>query len=69
VLATALAAVVWNLSIARLGLARTAMGFYWVPIFGVGFAVGFMGEALTAWHAAGLACVIVGSRLGFAPGK
>ncbi|NIM40236.1 MAG: EamA family transporter [Hydrogenophaga sp.] len=67
VLATALAALVWNLSIARLGAARTAMGFYWVPIFGVGFAVVFLGEALTVWHAVGLGSVIVGSRLGFAP--
>lgn len=67
VLATALAAVVWNLSIARLGAARTAMGFYWVPIFGVGFAVAFMGEAVTGWHLVGLVGVILGSRLGLAP--
>ncbi len=68
VLATGVAALVWNLSIARLGIARTAMGFYWVPIFGVAFAVAFMGEALTAWHALGLVSVILGSRLGFARG-
>lgn len=66
VLATALASLVWNVSISRLGAARTALAFYWVPIFGVGFAAAFLGEALSGWHALGLASVIAGARLGLA---
>lgn len=66
VLATAVAALIWNLAISRLGAARTALAFYWVPIFGVGFAAAFLGEPLTFWHLAGLAGVICGARLGLA---
>jgi drug/metabolite transporter (DMT)-like permease len=63
VCATALAAIAWNSAIARIGVARTAMAFYWVPIFGLGFAVFALGEPLTIWHPIGLACVIAGSML------
>jgi drug/metabolite transporter (DMT)-like permease len=63
VCATALAAIAWNSAIARIGVARTAMAFYWVPIFGLGFAVLALGEPLTIWHPIGLACVIAGSML------
>ena len=61
--ATAIAGVVWNKAISHLGAARTAMAFYWVPIFGVAFAALFLGEAVTWWHALGLAGVILGARL------
>jgi drug/metabolite transporter (DMT)-like permease len=64
VFATAIAALVWNLAIARLGASRTALAIYWVPIFGVAFAAAFLGEPLTLWHLAGLAAVILGARLG-----
>lgn len=64
VLATAVAAVIWNMAIARLGAARTSLAFYWVPVFGVGFAAAFLEEPLTLWHLAGVAAVIVGARLG-----
>jgi drug/metabolite transporter (DMT)-like permease len=64
VAATALAAVVWNRAIAKIGAARTAMALYWVPIFGVAFAVLFLGEPLTRWHFAGLVAVLTGSFLG-----
>jgi drug/metabolite transporter (DMT)-like permease len=63
VCATALAAIAWNSAIARIGVARTAMAFYWVPIFGLAFAALALGEPLTFWHPLGLACVIVGSLL------
>jgi drug/metabolite transporter (DMT)-like permease len=64
---TAVAGIVWNKAISRLGAARTAMAFYWVPIFGVGFAALFLGEAVTWWHALGLAGVILGARLSAQP--
>ncbi len=61
--ATALAAIAWNTAIAHMGVARTAMAFYWVPIFGLAFAVLVLGERLTVWHPIGLLCVIAGARL------
>lgn len=61
--ATALAAIAWNQAIAKIGLARTSMAFYWVPIFGLAFAVLALGEDLSVWHVVGLVCVIGGSRL------
>jgi drug/metabolite transporter (DMT)-like permease len=64
VVATALVAVVWNRAIATIGAARTAVAFYWVPIFGVAFAVLAFGEPFTAWHFGGLVAVLAGSYLG-----
>lgn len=61
--ATAFAAVAWNRAIARIGVARTAMWFYWVPVFGLGFAALALGEPLTAAHALGLAGVVAGSMM------
>ena len=63
-LATALGALVWNRALQVLGVARAALYVYWVPIFGVGFAVGLLGEPLTVWHAIGLAAVLGGTWLG-----
>lgn len=63
-LATAAGAVVWNRSVLSLGVARTALYAYWVPIFGVCFAVALLGEPLSGWHAVGLAGVLGGTWLG-----
>lgn len=63
-LAISVGALVWNRALATLGVARTALYVYWVPIFGVGFAVLLLGEPLTAWHLAGLAAVLTGTWLG-----
>jgi len=63
-LATALGALVWNRALSTLGVARTALYVYWVPIFGVSFAVLLLGEPLTAWHVGGLAAVLGGTWLG-----
>ena len=60
--ATALAALAWNRAIARIGIARTATAIYWVPVFGLAFAVLIFGEPVTAWHLVGLGAVIAGSR-------
>ena len=63
-LATAWGALVWNRALTTLGVARTALYAYWVPIFGVSFAVLLLGEPLTVWHAVGLAAVLGGTWLG-----
>ena len=63
-LATAWGALVWNRALTTLGVARTALYAYWVPIFGVSFAVLLLGEPLTQWHGVGLAAVLAGTWLG-----
>ena len=63
-LASAFGALVWNRSLVTLGVARTALYAYWVPIFGVLFAVAVLGEPLTVWHGVGLAGVLAGTWLG-----
>ncbi len=63
-LASAVGALVWNRALTTLGVARTALYAYWVPIFGVGFAVLVLGEPLTVWHGVGLAGVLSGTWLG-----
>ena len=66
-LASALGALVWNRALTTLGVARTALYAYWVPIFGVAFAVLLLGEPLTVWHGIGLAGVLSGTWLGTRP--
>jgi len=63
-LSTALGGLVWNRALVTLGVARTALYAYWVPIFGVAFAVLLLGEPLSAWHGVGLAGVLGGTWLG-----
>lgn len=67
VFATALGNWVWNGAIARIGLARTAVYIYWVPVFGMGFAALLLGEPLNAWYGLGLVLVLGGSRLSARP--
>jgi len=64
VLATALSNLVWNRAIARIGVARTAVFLYWVPVFGVAFAALLLGERLTLWHLFGFLAVMAGTYLG-----
>lgn len=63
-LATALGGLIWNQGLVRLGVARVALYAYWVPLFGVGFAVLLLGEPVTVWHGLGLAAVLAGTWLG-----
>jgi len=63
VTATALCNWVWTLAIARIGMARTAVYLYWVPVFGMGFAALLLGEPLNIWYGVGLALVWGGARL------
>ncbi|MCW5652832.1 DMT family transporter [Hydrogenophaga sp.] len=64
VFATALSSIAWNQAIGRIGVARTAVFFYWVPVFGVLGAVVLLGERLTAWHLVGFVAVMLGTWLG-----
>jgi drug/metabolite transporter (DMT)-like permease len=64
VMATAVSNLIWNGAIARIGVARTAVFLYWVPVFGVAFAALFLGEQLTWWHLAGFVAVMGGTYLG-----
>ena len=64
VMATALSNLVWNRAIARIGVARTAVFLYWVPVFGVAFAALLLGERLTLWHLFGFVAVMCGTYLG-----
>jgi drug/metabolite transporter (DMT)-like permease len=64
ILATAVCNLIWNRAIATIGVARTAIFLYWVPIFGVAFAALLLGETLTLWHLAGFAAVMAGTYLG-----
>lgn len=66
VFGTAISNVGWYHAIATVGMARASLFFYWLPIFGMGFAALFLGEQLSVWHAAGLLLVLSGTRLGTA---
>lgn len=63
VLATALSNWVWNSAIGRIGVARTSMFVYWVPVFGMGFSTLLLAEPLNGWYGLGLLMVLAGSRL------
>lgn len=64
VMATALSNLLWNRAIATIGVARTAVFLYWVPVFGIFFAAILLDERLTAWHLAGFVAVMAGTYLG-----
>lgn len=59
--ATGLGSLVWNKSISSIGVGRTTSSLYWVPIFGIGFAVMALGESLSIWHPVGLGAVLAGT--------
>lgn len=64
VMATAVSNLIWNGAIARIGVARTAVFLYWVPVFGMAFAALLLGERLTLWHLFGFIAVVGGTYLG-----
>jgi len=65
--ATAAGNLIWNRAISVIGVARTAVFLYWVPVFGVAFAALLLGEALTWWHLLGFVAVMSGTWLGTRP--
>ncbi len=64
IVATAICNMLWNRAIAELGVARTSVFQYWIPVFGVGFAMLLLGEPFTIWHLAGVAGILLGTYLG-----
>ncbi len=62
--ATAFGNLAWNHAIVKIGVARVSLWFYWVPVFGVGFAALLLGETLSIWHGVGLMAVVAGTALG-----
>lgn len=61
---TGLGSLVWNKSISSIGVGRTTSSLYWVPLFGIAFAVLALGEVLSSWHLVGLAAVLAGTWIG-----
>lgn len=64
VVATALCNMLWNHAIAELGVARSSVFQYWIPVFGVAFAILWLDEVFTLWHVAGLVGILLGTYLG-----
>lgn len=64
VVATALCNLFWNRVISEYGAARTTVYQYWVPLFGVGFAVVLLGDPFSLWHVAGMVGIMLGTWLG-----
>ncbi len=67
VFATAVSNLIWNHAISRIGVARTSVFLYLVPVFGIFFAAVVLDERLTAWHFGGFLAVMAGTYLGTKP--
>ena len=65
--ATAAGNLIWNRAISVIGVARTAVFLYWVPVCGVACAALLLGEVLTWWHLFGFVAVMSGTWLGTRP--
>jgi drug/metabolite transporter (DMT)-like permease len=60
VFASVIAFICWNAGVARLGATRAGQFIHLMPLFAAGLAVGFLGETLERYHAAGLALIAFG---------
>lgn len=69
VLGTALSNVGWFYTIAWVGQSRASPYLYWIAIFGLVTSALTLSEPLGWWHAAGLALVVAGVRMGAAPAQ
>jgi drug/metabolite transporter (DMT)-like permease len=67
IVGTGLSNVVWYGCVARIGFGRAGTFFSWLPVFGVAVSALVLGETLTAWHLAGLALVVAGTRMTIVP--
>lgn len=67
VIASGVSNIVWNVGIAKLGLAKASLFVNWLPIFGLLFAFLFLDERISLTHVAGLVCVLGGTWLGLRP--
>ncbi|MGE0153893.1 MAG: DMT family transporter [Reyranellaceae bacterium] len=59
----ALALALWNIGLVRLGITRTMIYMYMVPLFAIGIAVLFLGEHMTLARWIGAASVLAGIAL------
>lgn len=64
IVATAICNMLWNRAIAELGVARTSVFQYWIPVFGVAFAMLLLGEPFGPWHLVGVVGILLGTYLG-----
>lgn len=64
VVATAMGNMFWSRAISELGASRSSVYQYWIPVFGVAFAMLILGEPFTLWHLVGLLGIILGTYLG-----
>ena len=60
ILASAASYVLWNYACGVLGVVRTTIGIFLIPLFGVIFAVAFLGEKLTSTTVNGGLVIIAG---------
>lgn len=60
VVASAASYVLWNYACGVLGVVRTTVGIFLIPLFGVLFAIAFLGERLTATSVNGGLVIIAG---------
>ncbi|NYT83403.1 DMT family transporter [Alcaligenaceae bacterium] len=64
IIATAMGNMIWNRALVELGAAHSAMYQYWIPVFGVMFAVWLLDEPLSLWLPVGLVAILLGTYLG-----
>jgi drug/metabolite transporter (DMT)-like permease len=71
VMASVVAYLAWNQGVAELGPQRSGAFLHLLPAFATVLAALLLGEAFRAWHAAGIALVLLGVRVatGPAPGR
>lgn len=50
----------YNLNVARIGATLTGLSIHLMPVFGVSLAVALLGEPFRAYHAIGIALILVG---------
>ena len=67
VMASVVAYVAWNQGVAELGAQRSGAFLHLLPAFATVLAALLLGEAFRAFHAAGIALVLLGVRVASAP--
>ena len=53
----------WNYAVPRVGAHIAALFGNLVPVFGIGLAIAFLGEALETYHGVGMALIVAGLAL------
>jgi drug/metabolite transporter (DMT)-like permease len=68
VFASLLAYLLWNRAVAEVGGNRAGIFIHLMPVFGTLLAIFFLGESFRAYHAAGIALILLGIVLATRPG-